>query len=127
MNIKERLKIYAKVYREEPTGREVEGTVELLQEAVEHIEMLENSESIKVCETVKEAERGNECISAEMEEVDRMEHIDYKKRIEELKVAAQPLVDYLYKHGTLHDMILVKMDAVEHHSGNIAVPIQIRD
>lgn len=44
MDTKERLRIYAKTYREEPYGREVEGTVELLEEAAERIEILENSE-----------------------------------------------------------------------------------
>ncbi len=40
MKITERLRACAKVYRESPTGREVEGTVELLEEAAEHIDLL---------------------------------------------------------------------------------------
>lgn len=40
MKITERLRAYAKTYREPPTGREVEGAVELLEEAAEHIGML---------------------------------------------------------------------------------------
>ncbi len=40
MRITERLRTYAKTYREEPFHREVEGTVELLEEAAEHIDML---------------------------------------------------------------------------------------
>lgn len=40
MKITERLRAYAKAYREPPTGMEVEGTVELLEEAAEHIDML---------------------------------------------------------------------------------------
>lgn len=44
MKITERLREYAKAYREPPTGREVEGTVELLEEAAEHIEMLGGKE-----------------------------------------------------------------------------------
>lgn len=44
MKIAERLRVYARTYREPPTGREVEGTVELLEEAAEHIEMLGGKE-----------------------------------------------------------------------------------
>ncbi len=40
MKITERLRTYAKTYREEPFHREVEGTVKLLEEAAEHIDML---------------------------------------------------------------------------------------
>lgn len=87
MEITKRLNEYAKAYREEPTGREVDGTVELLEEAAERIEALSK-------ETVK-----------------------YRKKAETLKDAAKPLVDYLYKYGTPHDAIVVRMDAVEHLSG----------
>lgn len=40
MKIAERLRDYAKTYQKSPTGIEVEGTVELLQEAAEYIDML---------------------------------------------------------------------------------------
>ncbi len=40
MKITDRLRAYAKSYKEPPAGREVEGTVELLEEAAEHIELL---------------------------------------------------------------------------------------
>lgn len=52
---------------------------------------------------------------------------DYQKKIEEMKEAAQPLIDYLYKYGTPHDAILVRMDSVEHLSGETATPIEVRD
>lgn len=45
MNISERLREYAKVYREPPYGREVDGTVELLEEAAEVINRLSDAES----------------------------------------------------------------------------------
>lgn len=44
MKITERLRVYAKTYRELPTGREVEGTVELLEETAEYIDMLGGNE-----------------------------------------------------------------------------------
>lgn len=45
MNISERLREYAKAYREPPYGREVDGTVELLEEAAEVINRLSDAES----------------------------------------------------------------------------------
>ncbi len=56
-----------------------------------------------------------------------MGEADYRKRVDELKEAAKPLVDYLYKYGTPHDAIIVKMDSVEHLSGETASPIEVRD
>lgn len=52
---------------------------------------------------------------------------DYSKRVDELKKAAEPLVDYLYKYGTPHDAIIVRMDLVEHLSGEAGSPIEVRD
>lgn len=40
MTIVERLRAYVKTYKEPPFGIEVDGTVELMEEAAEHIEML---------------------------------------------------------------------------------------
>lgn len=40
MTVAERLRDYAKAYKEPPYGKEVYGTVELLEEAAEYIEML---------------------------------------------------------------------------------------
>lgn len=40
MKIAERLRAYANMYRKPPTGREVDGTVELLEEAAEFVEMI---------------------------------------------------------------------------------------
>lgn len=44
MTIQERIATYVKAYKEPPYGKEVEGTVELLEEAVEIISRLEDSE-----------------------------------------------------------------------------------
>lgn len=52
---------------------------------------------------------------------------DYGKRVIELKDAAKPLVDYLYKYGTPHDAVIVRMDSVEHLSGETGSPIEVRD
>lgn len=57
----------------------------------------------------------------------RMGETDYSKRVDELKEAAEPLVDYLYKYGTPYDVIIVKMDSVEHLSGEAESPIEVRD
>lgn len=43
MKISDRLREYAKAYRKPPTGREVEGTVEVLEEAAEHIDRLSDA------------------------------------------------------------------------------------
>lgn len=43
MKISDRLREYAKAHREPPTGREVEGTVEVLEEAAEHIDRLSDA------------------------------------------------------------------------------------
>ncbi len=56
-----------------------------------------------------------------------MEETDYSKRVDELKEAAKPLVDYLYKYGTPHDAIIVRMNLVEHLSGKAESPIEVRD
>lgn len=45
MKITERLREYAKAYKQPPAGREVEGTVEILEEAAEFIEMLTCNET----------------------------------------------------------------------------------
>lgn len=97
MELTDRLKEYAKAYKAEPSGREVAGTVELLEEAAEHIEALN-----------KETEK-------------------YRKKAEILRDAAGPLVDYLYSYGTPHDAIVVRMDAVEHFSGETVAAIDVRD
>lgn len=44
MTIQERIAAYIKAYKEPPYGREVEGTVELLEEAAEHIDRLSNAD-----------------------------------------------------------------------------------
>lgn len=44
MKIQERIAAYVKAYKEPPYGREVEGTVELLEEAAEIISRLEDAE-----------------------------------------------------------------------------------
>lgn len=49
MKISDRLREYAKSYREPPTGREVEGTVELLEEAAEHIDRLSDDNGQRYC------------------------------------------------------------------------------
>lgn len=97
MELTDRLKEYAKAYKAEPSGREVDGTVELLEEAAERIETLN-----------KETEK-------------------YRKKAENLRDAVAPLVDYLYKYGTPNDAIVVRMDAVEHFSGEIVAAIDVRD
>lgn len=56
-----------------------------------------------------------------------MEKVDYQKKVDELKEAAKPLVNYLYKYGTPHDAIIVRMDLVEHLSGEAGTPIEVRD
>lgn len=56
-----------------------------------------------------------------------MGEVDYQKRVDELQEAAKPLVDYLYKYGTPHDAIIVRMDLVEHLSGETGAPIEVRD
>lgn len=56
-----------------------------------------------------------------------MEKGDYQKKLDELKKAAEPLVDYLYKYGTPHDAIIVMMDSVNHLSGEEVSPIDVRD
>lgn len=45
MKLIERLREFARAYKEPPYGREVEGTVELLEEAAEFIEMLTCNET----------------------------------------------------------------------------------
>lgn len=169
MNIVEKLKAYAKTYREPPTGREVEGTVELLEEAAEHIEMLGGKEERDIAfrrcicdygtqpqvdmmiEEMSELTKAllkwrrakgaeltatRDCIIDELADVRimarQMEILfqaenDYSKRVDELKEAAEPLVDYLYKYGTPHDVIIVRMDSVEHLSGEAGSPIEVRD
>jgi len=44
MTTQARLRIFAEAYKEQPTGKEVEGTVELLEEAAECIDRLSDSE-----------------------------------------------------------------------------------
>ena len=50
-----------------------------------------------------------------------------QKRSDELKEAATPLVDYLYKYGCPHSCIIVAEDHVEMLSGDCAVPLEVRD
>lgn len=45
MKMVDRLRTYADMYRKPPHGKEVEGTIELLEEAAETIERLEGSEN----------------------------------------------------------------------------------
>lgn len=49
-----------------------------------------------------------------------MGKVDCRNMVDELKEAAKPLVDYLYRHGTPHDAVIVRMDSVEHLSGETA-------
>lgn len=46
---------------------------------------------------------------------------------EELKNAAQPLVDILYKYYNPHTIITVEMGHVEVLCGNMAAPFEVRD
>ncbi len=46
---------------------------------------------------------------------------------DELKEAAKPLIDILYEHGCPHSVIVVRMDSVEIFSGEMAVPVEVRD
>lgn len=48
-------------------------------------------------------------------------------RRKELYDAAQPLLDYLYKYGTPHDIITVTQGEIQHFSGEVAVPLELRD
>lgn len=45
MKITDRLRVYAQAYKEPPTGTEIEGTVELLEEAADYIEKICDKES----------------------------------------------------------------------------------
>lgn len=56
-----------------------------------------------------------------------MSEIDCRKRTDILKEAAMPLIDYLYEHGTPHDVVIVRMDSVEHFSGETGSLIEVRD
>lgn len=56
-----------------------------------------------------------------------MRETDYRNRVDELKKAANPLVDYLYKYGTPHDAVIVRMDSVEHFSGETGTPIDVKE
>lgn len=51
----------------------------------------------------------------------------HKPSFEELKEAAQPLVDILYEYYDPHTAILVEMDHVEILCGDMVVPIEVRD
>lgn len=55
------------------------------------------------------------------------EKLDYQKMREELKKAAKPLVDYLYKYGSPHSKIIVEMDSAEMVSGDCACKFEVRD
>jgi hypothetical protein len=46
---------------------------------------------------------------------------------EELEKAAQPLIDILYKYYNPHTKIIVEYDYVEILSGEMAIPIKLRD
>ena len=52
---------------------------------------------------------------------------DFQKMREELKQAAQPLVDYIYKYGSPHSKIIVEMDKAEMVSGDCACKFEVRD
>lgn len=45
MTVQERLRIYANEYRKPPYGKEVDGTVEILEEAAEHIDRLSDTKN----------------------------------------------------------------------------------
>lgn len=50
-----------------------------------------------------------------------------KKDFEELRKAAQPLVDYINNHGCPHDMVVVQQDGVQVFNGVMGVPFPVRD
>lgn len=49
------------------------------------------------------------------------------KQLEELREAAKPLVDYLYKYGTPHDTIIVTQATTEFLQGIGGVSNELRD
>ena len=49
------------------------------------------------------------------------------KKLADFKALAQPLVDYLYEHGSPHDCIIVTQTSAEHLQGQTVVPFQPRD
>lgn len=49
------------------------------------------------------------------------------KQSKELQVAAQPLVDYLYKYGCPHSYILITQTSVELLSGECCAVFEPRD
>lgn len=50
-----------------------------------------------------------------------------KEEIEEFKKLCEPLVDFIYKHGSPHSKIIIEMDGAEFIDGTIGVPFEIRD
>lgn len=66
--------------------------------------------------TIEENERGEMNMSK-----------DYRGEQEELKKAAQPLVDFLYKYGSPHHAVIVQMDRAELLGGEAVVKFEIRD
>jgi len=50
-----------------------------------------------------------------------------KPTFEELQIAAQPLINILYKYYNPHTMIMIEQGCVEIVCGDMAVPIKLRD
>lgn len=57
--------------------------------------------------------------------MDKRENITAK--MDELREAAKPLVDYLYKYGSPHDYIIVSQEHTEHVKGEMVVHNILRD
>ena len=55
------------------------------------------------------------------------QNTDYFDKQAELKKAAEPLLDFLYKYGTPHSRIIVEMDGAELVSGDVACRFELRD
>lgn len=50
-----------------------------------------------------------------------------KKRIEELKRASEPLIDYLYKYGSPYTTVMVTMDSIRVAEDSMGIPLEVRD
>lgn len=48
-------------------------------------------------------------------------------RIKDFKDAIEPIIEYLYKYGTLHDTVVVSMEKAEHLRGELGMSIELRD
>ena len=49
------------------------------------------------------------------------------ERNEEFKKLCEPLVDFIYKHGSPHSKIIIEMDGAEFVDGSFAVPFEVRN